>query len=176
MDTPKNQNDLKVDLKNPDNETCSIFLENYKISLDFLKYEGTMLWQIFSAFFLANTLFMGFVLNYFAEKTDADINYTHILAAGTMGFLLCFPWYNTFSANTKWYNYRMKQAKKDEEKWAISQSESWYLLNKDAEKFSEHLKTANRKGAELMIGIFFGSYIIIILYAICNLMCTCCKN
>jgi hypothetical protein len=90
-----------------------------------------------------------------------------------MGFLLSFLWLGSFHGNSKWYYFRMKkQAKQAEKKFVKSINDpDWYLLNKEAAKFSNGLK--NKNAGYGMIFIFITIYFFIILWSIIKLNCNC---
>lgn len=87
---------------------CKYELEKFKITLDFLRFEATTLWQIFSAYFVAHTIIIGFISSAFVKNKAEDINIVLLLIAGIVGLLLAILWLGTFRGNSKWYYYRWK--------------------------------------------------------------------
>ena len=149
-------------------------LEKYKITLDFLKFEATILWQIFGAFFIGNNIFIVIVAGLFKDNSN---NHWLFLIAGLVGISISILWLGTFRRNSDWYRFRMGQAKEAEEKWCTSTSEDWYLLNKGAEKFangSDIKGFKNNISAIVMISIFMLLYSTLILWSVFHLLCTCC--
>ncbi len=84
-------------------EERDYLIEKYKITLDFLKFEATILWQIFSAFFVANSIIIGFVVNSLTENDSCKVNTQLILFAGIVGVILSVFWLLTFYSNSQWY-------------------------------------------------------------------------
>ena len=106
------------------------------------------------------------------------MNYGLFLIVGIVGFLLTILWFGTFYRNSKWYNFRMNQAKKAEA-CLIGDTDKWYLLNKDANSFSDGEKVTiiieepenkkNKKECQIdVIGIKneIAGYIMIIIFAL----------
>ena len=88
-------------------------LEKLKITVDFLKFEATTLWQIFSAFFVAHALILNCISTLYTKQGESITENIFIFTLGVVGLLLALLWLGTFNANSKWYYYRMKeQAKK----------------------------------------------------------------
>lgn len=127
----------------PDNQTDMYELEKYKITLDFLKFEATTLWQIFNAFFIGHAIFLGFIGSAIAAKEWNNIHPCILIIASLVGLALLCPWYKTFSANSEWYYFRMAQARKAEKKFVDNIKDAeWYLLNKEANQFAEGSKVS----------------------------------
>ena len=149
---------------------CDLELEKYKIHLEFLKFEATILWQIFNAFFIANAVFIGFIATSFNE---AGKSFILLFWAGVAGLILSLLWLITFSGNSKWYYFRMKQTKDAEKKFTdCINDDKWYLLNKEAETFSKTISSVSNKYAGyLMILLFIVIYIAIIFGTFCNAFC-----
>ncbi|NVO03844.1 MAG: hypothetical protein HXX09_14195 [Bacteroidetes bacterium] len=155
---------------------CNCELEKYKITLDFLKFEATTLWQIFSAFMVGHVILIGFISTALLKNGIADINFILLLITGLIGLSLSFLWFGTFHGNSNWYYYRMeKQAKKAEELFVNHIGDkNWFLLNKDAEKHSRNNSfISNRSAGYCMISIFIIIYISVICLALCKLNCNC---
>jgi len=184
-------------MNNEDN--CKFELEKYKITLDFLKFEATTLWQIFSAFFVAHAIFISFVLTVLANNNTDKIKFVLLLIASIVGLILAIIWLGTFIGNSDWYYFRMAQAKNAEKifiNW--SKDDKWYLLNKEAFRFvkgkeiymemekTDKLKTKfeedkfpimspigriikNKYAGNIMISIFIVIYILIIGWSIYNI-------
>ena len=152
---------------------CKYELEKYKITLDFLKFEATTLWQIFNAFFVAHAIFIGFVSSSFIEGKNPNI--ILLLISGIVGFLLAILWFGTFHRNSKWYNFRMDQAKNAETALMNNSTQNeWYLLNKKAGEFTkDHPFISNKTAGYLMIIIFIVIYLFIILCSLCKIVCNC---
>lgn len=151
-------------------------LEKLKITVDFLKFEATTLWQIFSAFFVAHALILNCISTLYTKQGESITENIFIFTLGVVGLLLALLWLGTFNANSKWYYYRMKeQAKKSEEAFVKSINDSeWFLLNNDAEKQAQRISTISNKNAGYhMIGIFLIIYILIIGWSFCQICSNC---
>ncbi len=89
-------------------------LNGYQESLELVRYEGSLLWQIFGAFLLAHTVFLGFALS-LALTEDALAQWQlGSFLLGLMGLLLCLPWWSCFRRNSIYYIFRMAQAREKE--------------------------------------------------------------
>jgi hypothetical protein len=146
-------------------------LEQYKITLEFLRFEATTLWSIFSAYMVAQTIFLGCIANVLATKNSYEINFVILLLAGIIGIVISVLWLLTFHGNSAWYYFRMKhQAKPAEDRYVKSiRDNKWYLLNKKAERVSVGMK--NKGAGYVMIGIFIFAYSIIALWSFIKLCC-----
>ena len=158
-------------------EKCYNDFDKYRITVEFLKYEGTMLWQIFNSFFIANTIFIGFVSAFFVKNQSQSINYSLLMISGIIGLMVAFFWLITFTGNSRWYYFRMKQAKKAESN-VINGNDSWCLLTKEGEEFARKIKTGsfgltNKNAGILLISIFIFIYIVLIICSLCYLCCKC---
>ena len=87
--------------------------EKYKITIELLKYEGEMLWQIMAAYMLVNTVFLGFISQLaFKQTNDFKPHFQPIcFFAGVFGLILIIPWLGTFLRNSDYYHFRMAQSK-----------------------------------------------------------------
>lgn len=164
---------MKENRTEKNSSNCFKELEKYKVSLDFLKFEAIMLWQIFSAFFIGNTLFFGLISNCFIENKQTNINYSLVLIFGIIGLFICIPWLGTFYSNSKWYYFRMDQAKADEKKLSNFLKDDWYLLNKKAEIFSKNFLFKNKYAGYILILIFMIFYLSVIFFSVIKLTCIC---
>ena len=147
-------------------------LEKYKIGLDLIKFEGTLLWQIFNSFFIAHTIIIGFIATLYVQSKNS--NYILFLIAGSIGFIIAILWLGTFHRNSKWYYFRMLQVKNIEgEDWKCNQEYKLSFL-KEGEKVSkENPFLSNKNAGYVMITIFISIYIFIILWSFCKLCCNC---
>ncbi|HLF83238.1 MAG TPA: hypothetical protein VI837_03590 [Blastocatellia bacterium] len=86
--------------------------KEYDRALSLIQYHTQLLWQEFGAFLLAETVLIGFLgTALIQEKAMVGKNWL-IFGGGTLGFLLCLPWWSTFQHNYKYYRLRMAQAKR----------------------------------------------------------------
>jgi len=158
----------------PQNNDPENILEKYKITIDFLKFEATTLWQIFNAFFTANAVFVAFIAT--ALATHEDINYILLLIASVLGLLMCILWFCNTYTNSNWYHFRMIQAKATEKKLTECHlDDEWFLLNREAEKFAT-TQFKNKNIAYCMIGIFFIVHLSIVVYSIFQIGVNCTLN
>ena len=165
-------------MENPNIDQCTInnnekqdALEEYKLILDFLKFEATMLWQIFSVFLVAHTIFLSFIGVSIADKKIDEINFVLLLLLGVVGLILAVLWLGTFSGNSKWYYYRMKrQAKVSERKYVkYSKDKNWFLLNQDSEKVKSLI--SNKNAGYGMIITFIICYFLIVIWSLIKINC-----
>ena len=149
-------------------------LEKYKITVDFLKFEATTLWQIFNAFFIGNNIFVAII---FVLLKDNQHNHLLFLGIGIVGMLIAGLWLATFKRNAHWYSYRMIQAKAAEENLMKTVPENdWFLLNKDAKKFADGPEIKglkNNTSGKWMIFTFMLIYGFAIFWALFHLLCDC---
>jgi hypothetical protein len=114
--------------------------ETYKIALETTRYEGQLLWQIFSVFLAIHTLFSGFLLN--AALTDSPLSFSpRIFVACLIGLALCWPWLASYSRNVAHYRYHLAHAR-------VLEPEGWDLYGGAGRDFS--------MGKAVKVG--FGSY------------------
>lgn len=149
-------------------------LEKLKLTLDFLKLEATVDWQIFNAFLIGNNIFIVIIATLYSKD---DNNYLLFAIIGFVGILISALWFFTFRRNTDWYRYRMRQAKKAETDFvnAINDNE-WYLLNRDAENFANGSKIKGFKNKTTgfgMIIIYMLLYGILIFFSLFQILSKC---
>lgn len=102
----------------------------YRVALEQVRYEGQLLWQIFGAFLLAQTVFMAFLLQAtFTQPLVLTFRVGPFVAA-LIGLVLCLPWAATYLRSSAYYIFRMAQAREAE-------PEGWKLLKDVGEAFSE---------------------------------------
>jgi len=142
-------------------------IARYQAAADNEKYEAEMVWQTFSAFLLAQTIFLAFILqSSFAKDNLVKFNFGTNIAA-LFGLLICLPWMISFYRSMAFFNYRSKQAK-------ITEPEGWDLLNGGSvneqyyrkirwipKRISKYFTT--RCSVALLIWFFIGIYITIII-------------
>lgn len=141
-------------------------IARYQAAAENEKYEADMVWQTFSAFLLAQTIFLAFLLQSLFGQ-----NYVVHFAFGTniaaiFGLLICVPWMISFYRSMAFFNLRSKQARSAE-------PEGWDLLK--GESVDEHFKISNwvpqsvarkfttRCSVVLLIWFFIGIYSLIII-------------
>jgi len=157
-----NDNEIK-----PDDSKYA--LEKYKITLDFLRFEATTLWQIFNAFFIGNAIFVAFISTALVKYND--INFALLLVAGIFGLILSTLWFITTYTNGKWYYFRMTQSKNAERNFVkCNNDDSWFLLNNEAESFANS-QFKIKYAAYTMIAIFIITHAIIIICSLIKLIC-----
>jgi len=165
-----------MDEKITDNPESNMELEKFKITLDFLKFEATTLWQIFSAFFVAHALLLNSISTLFTKSNGDKTEFAFMFILGISGFILALLWLGTFHGNSKWYYFRMKkQAKPSEELFVKSVKEdNWFLLNKEAEDEAVKMSRITNKFAGYgMISIFLIIYVLIIGWSLFKMCCDC---
>jgi len=100
--TPKSQKFTKNDLR--------VASDGYKYAVELMKYQIQLLWQQFGTYFLAETVIVAFLGNVLKDE-----KYHIILMGAILGFIICFPWWSTFSHNYQYYILRMAQARQYED-------------------------------------------------------------
>jgi len=88
-------------------------IQSYLVAIEHARYEGQMLWQIFTAFLLAHTVFLAFLLQT-AFVQQVGMFRPGVFIAGIVGLLLCIPWIATYQRSTAYYRFRMAQAREAE--------------------------------------------------------------
>jgi hypothetical protein len=163
-------------MKTEDKPDIKFELERFKITLDFLKFEATTLWQIFSAFFVAHALLLNSISTLFTKSNGDKTEFVFMFILSISGFILALLWLGTFHGNSKWYYFRMiKQAKPSEENFVKSiEDDKWFLLNKEAEEEAKKMSPVTNKFAGYgMISIFLMIYILIIGWSLFKMCCDC---
>lgn len=102
----------------------------YREALEWVQYEGQLLWQIFGAFLLAHTVFLALALGT-ALEGEAFLEWRWgAFAAGIFGLLLCAPWWASCRRSSAYYVFRIAQAREKEPR-------DWELLRGVGERFSD---------------------------------------
>ena len=102
--------------------------ERYRAALGHVRYEGQLLWQIFGAFLLAHTVLLSFLLRS-AFRSEGSGYQPAVFIAGSLGLFLCLPWLATYLRSSKYYEFRMAQAREAEPK-------EWNIIAGEGEAFS----------------------------------------
>lgn len=89
-------------------------LEYYRIILDYSKFEGESQWKVFSAFLIAHTVFMAFLLQSGFTSNPICAYNPGVFIAGILGVILCFLWLASYHRNKGYCDLRLAQAKKFE--------------------------------------------------------------
>lgn len=162
-------------MKTEDKPDVKIELEKFKITLDFLKFEATTLWQIFSAFFVAHALLLNSISTLFTKSNGDKSEFAFIFILGISGLFLALLWFGTFCGNSNWYSYRMnKQAKPSEESYVKSiADDNWFLLNNDAEEEAKKSTVKNKYAGYGMISVFIIIYVLIVGWSLFKMCCDC---
>lgn len=100
--------------------------ERYRTALEQVRYEGQLLWQIFGAFLLAQTVFLAFLLQTAFSKHGYQ---PAVFFPGLLGLFLCLPWLASYLRSSDYYVFRMAQAKEVE-------PEGWNIIRGAGERFS----------------------------------------
>lgn len=112
-------------------------LQLYLTAIEEIRHEGDLLWQQFGSFLLVQSVFLAFLLqSTLGENLLIQTNLGSMVSA-IIGFLLCIPWYGTFSRTKKFYRFRIAQAKEAE-------PPNWRFLSERGKNYSE--------GKEVKIG------------------------
>jgi len=94
-------------------EKGELIIEKYKICLEMTRYEGDLLWKIFGNFLLANTVFIAFIVSNLFNKPLFTYR-LEIFIFGIIGFIFSILWMSTYLRNSKFYIFRMLQAREAE--------------------------------------------------------------
>lgn len=100
--------DGKISDKNRMDQT-----ERYNAALAAARYEGGLLWQIFSVFLLIHTVNVGFIFQGVSAPPEASLNY-RIEVACILGLLLCLLWTATYLRNSAHYKFYLARARETE--------------------------------------------------------------
>ena len=103
--------------------------DRYRIALQWVQYEGGLLWQIFGAFLLPHTIFLAFLLQA-VLGADLPADQPGCFWPSVIGLVLCIPWWAAYNRNSAYYKFRLAQAKDTE-------PEGWELLNGPVERFAD---------------------------------------
>jgi hypothetical protein len=82
----------------------------FKVALETMRYEGTLLWQIFNAFLLIHSVMTAFLFqSVFAMQEAKWVTVTCLAATG--GLALCVPWWASYLRNAAHYRYHLARAR-----------------------------------------------------------------
>jgi hypothetical protein len=102
--------------------------ELFKTALETMRYEGALLWQIFNAFLLIHTVFVGFLV----QKEIAFSSLTFrpgVFLGSIVGLTLCVPWWASYARNVAHYRYHLAKVRELE-------PSGWHLYGGDGKAFS----------------------------------------
>jgi hypothetical protein len=102
--------------------------DRYSVAVEQVRFEGHLLWQIFGAFLLAQTVFLAFLLPAFSQEVLHSR--PSVFISAFVGLLLCVPWFATYRRSSDYYCFRMAQARELE-------PEGWNILRGDGVAFSD---------------------------------------
>jgi len=111
-------------------------IKKYEAALSLLFYEGQIGWQMNIVFIAINAAIISLLI----KKTDQGDLYNAIL--GLIGLIISIVWWFTFSRNSKYYHFRMAQAREIE-------PEKWGLLAKRGYDFSKGEEIIIDKGIDI---------------------------
>jgi len=100
----------------------------HELSFNYVMNESTVLWQLSQVFLLGNTILSGFIVT-ILTKTNIENNLT-IIFLSIIGIIISLLWLFSYARTSKYYEFRIAQAKQREPK-------SWMLFNEDGENFSQ---------------------------------------
>ena len=87
--------------------------QSYLVAIEHARYEGQMLWQIFTAFLLAHTVFLAFLLQT-AFVQQVGMFRPGVFIAGIRRIAAMHPLDTTYQRSTAYYRFRMAQAREAE--------------------------------------------------------------
>lgn len=143
-----------------------INIARYQAAADNEKYEGDMVWQTFSAFLLAQTIFLAFLLQSLFGKNNSIGYYPGVCFAAFFGFIICIPWFLSFKRSMAYLDLRRDQAKDAEpDGWNLLKGESveekYFIIPKWIPKIIAD-KLTTRFSVALLIFFFAIVYLVII--------------
>jgi hypothetical protein len=103
--------------------------ERYEAALQVVVYEGQLLWTVFGAFLLAHTVFLAVLLQGVGDARLPS-NISGGFWPAVIGLFLCIPWITAYLYRSKWYNFRMAQARDAE-------PDGWNLVAGVAKEFAD---------------------------------------
>ena len=106
----------------------------YYAALQAARYEGTLLWQIFSVFLIIHTAIVGFVIQGIDQNMGACKDF-RVFVASIGGILLCLLWAATYLRNSSHYRFYLARAREHE-------PADWHLYGGSGKDFS-HGKEVN---------------------------------
>jgi hypothetical protein len=123
-------------------------VDQYKVAIELILYEGNRLWHVFYLYLITHTLLLGLPLSSgFNEKFF-----------GYAGILLCIPWMGAYSWHSWWYFYRIRDAK------IIEKKLKWNFLSEERKR--DFLSELLRPGHLTPLVIVFFSLIYLNVYSL----------
>lgn len=101
---------MKTKSKTQKDREQSSNLDEFRIALETMRYEGGLLWQIFAAFLLIHTVFASFLLQTVLVRELIDF-YPSTFIASIVGLILCIPWWASYSRNAAHYRYHLARVR-----------------------------------------------------------------
>jgi hypothetical protein len=149
-------------------------MEHFAAARDMLRYEADRLSAIFSAFLLANTVFMGFLLH--AATSDGDFPGAPgtAVVGGLVGLCVSLLWFAAYERNATAVEMRIARAREREpEGWELLSGRPHSFDRGEAVVFDDEERTMRVKGlakleirnaGRLLIGLFIVSYATVALW------------
>lgn len=150
-------------------------LEMYKVAIDLVRFEGEMLWQINNAFMVVHTIFISFIaITGFSVTMENENLNLPCFIGGILGIVLIVPWYGTFLRNSKYYHFRMAQAREIEPSgWDIIRGRAKQFADGKEVTIDEPYKMGffsnwmkNKRALNWVISVFVIIYLILVSYGI----------
>ena len=110
------------------NEEVNIKHDEFHVALATVRYEGNLLWHIFSVFLIIHSVFATMLIQLILGKEAFD-SYPGLLLSSVGGLALCIPWWATYSRNAAHYRYHLAHARELE-------PEGWNLYGGSGRDFS----------------------------------------
>jgi hypothetical protein len=154
-------------MRNPDDKH-----EKYKIALDEARHAADLLWKIFNAFMVAQTIFLSFILDNIFSNPHNPKYIPEVFYPSILGLL----WYGTFQRSHAYYIFRIAQAIDNE-------PNGWNIIGGAGKRFAEgeeYVSTSTKKpiripklgqalrlkiSVPLLIGLFAFTYLVIIFFS-----------
>lgn len=118
-------------------------MEIYNAATAAARYEGTLLWQIFSVFLLIHTVIVGFVVQGITPILT-DCKDIRVLVASLVGIVLSLLWAATYSRNVAHYRYYLARAGENE-------PQDWHLYGGIGRDFSQGKVAAENQYTRLSL-------------------------
>lgn len=93
-------------------------VDQYKVAIELVMYEGKRLWQVFYLYLITHALLLGLPLS--SGLNEKIFGYA--------GILLCIPWMGAYSWHSWWYFYRIRDAK------MIERNLKWNFLSEERKR------------------------------------------
>jgi hypothetical protein len=151
-------------------------MEHFAAARDMLRYESDRLSAIFSAFLLANTVFMGFLLHVATGGGGFPGDPATAVVGGMVGLLVATLWLAAYERNVLSLEMRMARARETEpDGWELVTGRPHSFDRGEEVAFDGEDETLRVKGlarleirnaGRLLIGVFIVSYATVVVWGL----------